>query len=140
MYNIWWLVIAFAVSLIGCSIAIFFVDCDYYAGWFIALIIGIIIGITGFATCLAVSIVNPLQAKKEYTEFIETQAMVEQVYNGDDYNQYENAGLNNKIIELNQWLASAKSDVKIYGNWSMYCTIDLNSLDYIKLVNTKDAQ
>lgn len=89
------------------------------------------------AFCLLITIliasINTVCTKNEYAEFIETQRLVQEVYNGD-YGEYENVGLNNKIIELNQWLAQAKASKKQWGNWSPYCIVDVDSLDYIVLV------
>lgn len=73
----------------------------------------------------------------EYREFVETKQMVEDVYNGD-YTQYENAGINIEIIELNKWLAHAKAEKQRFGDWSFYAGLDLDSLEYIKLTNIKE--
>lgn len=136
MYNLWWITIALGVLvLIGIFFWIFGFCYDYgrldglgYFGVVVTMIAGI-----AFITVLLMSIINPICARNEYNTFIETQVMVEEVYNGE-YTDYENAGLNNTIIEVNKWLAQAKASVKQWGNWSAYCGLDLNSLEYIKLI------
>ena len=80
---------------------------------------------------IEIAIILPLQAKKEYTIYISTQEMVEEIYN--ENSTLENAGLTNKIIELNNWLTRARASKETYGNWSMYYNLNLNELDYIRL-------
>lgn len=96
----------------------------------------VVMGIFGCILFLTLLIggINVACTKDEYNQFVETQVMVEQIYNGDGYTEYENAGINNKIIEMNQWLVKAKTSKKQWGNWSVYCMFDIDSLDYIVLV------
>lgn len=137
MYNLWWIVIALGVIIITGIVIWACVYCSRTANFdtlgSVSIFISFLAGIV-FVVMLAISIALPLQAKKEYNEFIETQTMVEQVYNGGEYTDLENAGLNNAIIEVNKWLTNARASVKQFGNWSMYYALDLDSLDYIKLV------
>lgn len=134
MYNLWWVVIGLGiiafVLIILCYIYNiksdnYFLDWGPYGGP--TLIIGVI--------CLVMfvsAIINPIAAKNKYYEFLETKVLVEQL-GTVNYDQYENLGLNSKIIELNQWLVQAKASKKQYGNWSMYYALDVENLDYIVL-------
>ena len=87
----------------------------------------------GLFICVMVVPVNYCSARDEYATFIETQELVETVYSGE-YTEYENAGLNTKIVEVNQWLAQARASKKNWGICSIYYSFDLDSLEYIKLV------
>ena len=140
MYNVWWIFIGFAsiiaVLLISMLIVIIYNKIQYddiYCAYIpISLAISGIM-LIGFVVSLAVAITNPLAAKKEYSEYIRTYELVEDIY--DSNQTIENVGLTNKVIELNQWLASARADKETYGNWSIYYAIDLDNLEYIKLSN-----
>ena len=128
MYNLWWITIALTVVVVtGIFLCIFTDEILQGIGAIITLLFGI-----ALLVVFIISIANPIIAKNEYNEFIETRTMVEQVYSGD-YTELENAGLNNEIIEVNKWLAKAKASKKQWGNWSMYYALDLDSLDYIVL-------
>lgn len=142
MWNLWWIVIAIAILTIIETIFVISVkiasnrDCtlcelDDFANWscliYIISSIGIIMGVLMLSA--------QLEARRDYQEFVYTQQMVNEIYIGDEYTQLENAGLNNKIIEINQWLTQAKASKKQFGNWSVYCTVDIDSLEYIKLKN-----
>lgn len=146
MYNVWWLFIGFAVLLCMCiTLGIYCYNkydnyyCNSVRGEKLCIGFGIgsmifgIIGLVGVIVCLSFAIANPLEARDEYNEFVETKMMVEEVYQ-NDYEQFENAGLNIKILELNQWLAKAKAAKKQWGNWSKYCYLAIENLDYIVLV------
>lgn len=108
-------------------------DIPYYF-WICFAICALIVFIT-----IMVASALTIKTKQEYNQFIETQTMVEEVYNGD-YTQYENLGLNNKIIELNQWLVNAKTSKKQWGNWSYYCVVDVESLNYITLLDAQNGE
>lgn len=137
MYNLWWVVIATGAATIIFSILYcvleskkqdwFSMSWSSIAACFFAIASGVVC-----IVMIGIAIYNPLKAKNEYNEFLETKALVERVYQGD-YEQYENAGANVKVIELNQWLAHAKSEKRQWGNWSMYCGLDVEHLDYIVL-------
>lgn len=144
MYAVWWLVISFGVLLLLSIISIVIgynisEKTIYDADWllFTGVQMSVITSIA-FIITLLFAILMPLQARKEYNEYINTYELVQELYDNDK--TLENAGLTLKVIELNQWLTSAKASNKTYGNWSMYCTIDLDNLEYIKLTNTKDTQ
>lgn len=98
----------------------------------ISFIIAGIVGISLVACLFAVPSVY-CDARNKYSTFIETQELVRVVYDGK-YDEYENAGLNTKIVEVNQWLAEARASKKNWGICSAYYSFDLDSLDYIKLV------
>ena len=98
----------------------------------ISFIVAMIVGL-GLLVCLLVCPIEYCTAKDKYATFIETQELVRVVYDGE-YNEYENAGLNTKVVELNKWLAEARASKKNWGICSAYYSFDLDSLDYIKLV------
>lgn len=61
----------------------------------------------------------------------ETRQMVVQcVENGSDM---ENIGITHAVIERKQWLAEAKSSLKVYGMWSMYYGLGIEEMNYIEL-------
>ncbi len=136
MYNLWWVVIGLGIATLAFGILYFIFNSrsSYFGLDCGSTLTEMFIVLTGasFALVLLFAIVNPITANKEYNEFLETKALVEQVYQGD-FTQYENLGLNSKIIELNQWLVQAKASKKQYGNWSMYYALDVENLDYIVL-------
>lgn len=77
------------------------------------------------------AIINPISANIEYKTFIENAKNIEYVY--DSGSNYDNIAISNKVIELNTWLAQARADVELFGCMSMYYTVDLDSIDYIRL-------
>ena len=99
-------------------------------GWVISLIFSII-----FATSvITIIIFAPLMIKKNINTYLETQEMVEATYNQGDETDY---ALNTKVIEVNQWLAGAKSNEKTFGIFSFYRG-KLDDLEYIKLEEAQD--
>jgi hypothetical protein len=40
-------------------------------------------------------------------------------------NEMERAGIVNKILEYNEWLADARASQRLWGNWSSYYNLDL---------------
>lgn len=142
MWNLWWIVIAIAILtiietifVISVKIASNIDGISYelydFAIWSCLTYIISFIGVIMVILMLS----KQLEARTNYQEFIYTQQMVNEIYIGDEYTQLENAGLNNKIIEINQWLTKAKASKKQLGNWSVYCTVDIDNLEYIKLKN-----
>ena len=103
----------------------------------IAFVFAIIMAI-GLFFCVFIVPTDYCSARNEYATFIETQELVETIYSGE-YTEYENVGLNNKVIELNQWLAKARADKKNWGVCSVYHSFDLDSLEYIKLVKGENG-
>lgn len=133
MYNLWWVGIGLGVATLAFGILYFiFNSRSSYYGLATLTEEFIILTSALFAIVLLFAIVNPIIANKKYNGFLETKVLVEQL-SAVNYDQYENAGLNAKIIELNQWLVQAKASKKQYGNWSMYCGLDIENLDYIVL-------
>ncbi len=136
MYNLWYLVIACIPVLI---VGIILWACSKRYSWLsskgttleITGIITTFIAIVFLTILILLAVILPLCAKEEYTTYISTQEMVEEIYN--ENSTLENAGLTNKIIELNNWLTKARASKEIYGNWSMYYALNLNELDYIQL-------
>ena len=135
MYNLWYVVFALIpILIIGITLLISSnfttsvekeVALEGSGGGITVITIVALIILIGLAITL------PLQAKQEYETYISTQEMVEEIY--DEDSTLENAGLTNKIIELNNWLTKARASKEVYGNWSMYYLLDLESLDYIQL-------
>lgn len=136
MYNLWYIVIGsvpiliLGIVLIICSKRSW---CSYDSEYTLELsgVIIIALAITLIITFISLSICFPKMARQEYQTFINTQELVEEIYNEDS--TLENAGLTNIIIDLNKWLAEAKASKEIYGNWSMYYALDLDNLEYIQL-------
>lgn len=130
MYGLWWLVIGFAVILvIGVFLYIHFwyeSDTIAFLGICMWAVSALLVFIVGFlAICL------PISAKEQYNKFVGVSEMVEQIY--DENGSLENAGLTMKVIEMNTWLSDARVNKEMYGNWSMYCNLDLEAIDYISL-------
>ena len=67
--------------------------------------------------------------KKEINDFKYYQEMVQETYNNGDVTD---TAINIKVIELNQWLAQAKSSEELYGIFSFYDG-KLEDLEYIKI-------
>lgn len=135
MYNLWYVVFALIpILIIGIALLIasnFTLSVDKEialegSGGFITIFTGAILVIL-----IGLAIFLPLHAKQEYATYISTQEMVEEIY--DEDSTLENAGLTNKIIELNNWLTKARASKEVYGDWSMYYLLDLENLDYIQL-------
>lgn len=135
MYNLWYLVFAcIPILIIGVILLIssnFTTSIEKETTLTCSGGIITIITIAVLVILIGIAIILPLQAKKEYTIYISTQEMVEEIYN--ENSTLENAGLTNKIIELNNWLTRARASKETYGNWSMYYNLNLNELDYIRL-------
>lgn len=131
MYNLWYFTIVFVVvTFVG--IILWIIGSKSWSFGLEGLGMGLsLVGFVIFVMLLCLSIVLPLQAKQEYKEFVENQSMIEQIY--EESNVNENIGLTQKVVELNQWLAKAKTSKDLYGNWSMYCNLNLEDLEYIKL-------
>lgn len=131
MYALWWIVIGVSILVpIGVVLQIvFWNNYDSCLG-----IVGLLLWSFAFAIAFIIGLVAtilPIQAKEEYRKFVNTSEMVQEVY--DAGQTLENAGLTAKVIELNSWLSDARVSQELYGNWSMYCNLDLDSLEYIKL-------
>jgi hypothetical protein len=81
--------------------------------------------------CIAVfvfliwSICEPLSVRIELTQWKEFTAIAEQVM-ASSTNEMERAGVVNKILEYNEWLADARASQKLLGNWSSYYNVDLS--------------
>ncbi len=131
MYYLWFVVLGLGLATPVFVILSVILGRIFDYAWILTCFCGLAT-LAGFLTLFCLAIINPLVARNEYNEFLETKVLVEQIYQGNN-DQYENAGLNTKIIELNQWLAHAKSEKKQWGNWSMYCNVDVENLDYIVL-------
>lgn len=150
MYNLWWIVIGSGI-LILIGIVLLIITSNkkqkLYDGWWQKqklynrwdtignFIIGFVINFSlCFIITLLISIILPLNAKREYKEYLYNKQMIEMTYNSE-VKDFENAGINSKIIELNQWVVKVKASKAQYGNWSSYCVIDVDGLEYIQLKN-----
>lgn len=78
-----------------------------------------------------VSVARLKLADTEYYQFIETKEMVE--YMIDPEQELANVDLTSTITEMNEWLVDAKWSQIRWGNWSMYCRLDLSDLEYITM-------
>ncbi len=80
--------------------------------------------------CIAVfvflmwSIIDPLHVRTEIAEWEEFAAIAEEVM-ASSTNEIERAGVVNKMLEYNEWLADARASQKLWGNWSSYYNFDL---------------
>ena len=80
--------------------------------------------------CIAVfvflmwNIVDPLHVRTELAEWEEFAAIAEEVM-ASSTNEIEQAGVVNKMLEYNEWLADARASQKLWGNWSAYYNFDL---------------
>ena len=96
---------------------------------------GIIFGFALFIFLL-ISIIAPISARHELISFEETRTVYSQsLREGSDY---ENATMTAKVIDANSWLAKARSSVRMFGNYSKYSTIDLDSVEPISLCKESD--
>jgi hypothetical protein len=73
---------------------------------------------------LLVSIINPLYVHIELAEWEEFITIAEEVM-ASSTNEMERAGIVNKMLEYNEWLAEARASQKLWGNWSSYYNFDL---------------
>ena len=80
--------------------------------------------------CIAVfvflmwNIVDPLHVRTELAEWEEFTAIAEEIM-ASSTNEIERAGIVNKMLEYNEWLADARASQKLWGNWSSYYNFDL---------------
>ena len=80
--------------------------------------------------CIAVfvflmwSICDSLCVRTEIAEWEEFVAIAEDVM-ASSTNEIERAGVVNKMLEYNEWLADARASLKLWGNWSSYYNFDL---------------
>jgi hypothetical protein len=73
---------------------------------------------------LLMSIVNPLCVRTELAEWEEFTTIAEEVMTSST-NEMERAGIANKMLEYNEWLADARASQRLWGNWSSYYNFDL---------------
>ena len=86
----------------------------------------VIAGIIGFILLifLLVSIINPLCVHAELIAWEEFAVIAEETL-ASTTNDIQEAGVVNKILEYNEWLAKARASQRLYGNWSSYWNIKL---------------
>ncbi len=133
MYGMWWIAIIFGVLTLIAVIGTIFIKLYFCLDMMEIVPEIIIIMLFGlfFILFMFLSIVNTKIADQEYKEFIATSEMIEQVYKEEQ--TLENAGLNQKVLEMNAWLTNARADKEVWGSWSIYCYLDLNEVKYISL-------
>ena len=73
---------------------------------------------------LLVNIINPLHVRTELVEWEEFTTIAEEIM-ASSTNEMERAGIVNKMLEYNEWLADARASQKLWGNWSSYYNFDL---------------
>jgi hypothetical protein len=73
---------------------------------------------------LMINILNPLLVRTELTQWEEFTIIAEEVMTSST-NEIERAGVVNKMLEYNEWLADARASQKLWGNWSSYYNFDL---------------
>lgn len=86
----------------------------------------VIAGIIGFIAVIFIllSIINPLCVRAELANWEEFAAIAEETL-ASTTNDLQEAGVVNKILEYNEWLAEARASQRLYGNWSSYYGYDL---------------
>ena len=104
--------------------------------------IGITVGILVFfgeIISATVCIDNSISARREYAEYVEIKAYIEESYKGNS-DFITDYGISSKVIEANQWLAKAKASKKSFGCWSKYYRLDLSKVEFIKLEWRDESQ
>ena len=94
----------------------------------LSIIIWVAGGLALFFTSLSLTI-GVSTAKVEYQKYKNKYDYVMQVI--DNRSDLENFGITETILEYNEWLESAKARKEVYGNWSFYRDIDLESMKYL---------
>ena len=94
----------------------------------LSIIIWVVGGLALLFTTLALIIGVP-SAKEEYHKYKNKYDYVMQVI--ENRSDLENFGITETILEYNEWLESAKARKEVYGNWSFYRDIDLESMKYL---------
>lgn len=86
----------------------------------------VIAGIIGFIVVIFIllSIINPLCVRAELANWEEFAAIAEETL-ASTTNDLQEAGVVNKILEYNEWLAEARASQRLYGNWSSYWNVEL---------------
>jgi hypothetical protein len=80
--------------------------------------------------CIAVfifliwNIVDPICVRTELAEWEEFTAITKEIMTSST-NEIERAGIVNKMLEYNEWLAEARASQKLWGNWSSYYNFNL---------------
>lgn len=130
MYGFWYLVIAVAfLGLIGLVIMFATQDMESEAPFYMGATF-CSIGIVCLLIFIPLSIVNPIQAKKEIQTFYEQKQIIEEVI--DTSEDLDNVSLTQTIIEMNKWLSEAKASIKTYGCFSKYWNKDVESIEPIR--------
>ena len=70
------------------------------------------------------NICDPLCVRTEIAEWEEFTAIAAEVMTSST-NEIERAGIVNKMLEYNEWLADARASQKLWGNWSSYYNFHL---------------
>ena len=70
------------------------------------------------------NIVDSFYVRVELAEWEEFTIIAEEVMTSST-NEIERAGIVNKMLEYNEWLAEARASQKVWGNWSSYYNFDL---------------
>ncbi len=84
-----------------------------------------------FLFFILVGTIALLTAKNELAEYIEKSNMIQQVI--ENGGNIENTGINNAIIEYNDWLVKVKVSKQRYGIFSQYYYIDISDMEYFVL-------
>lgn len=127
-----WLV-AIGFSSIGVLLGIIglillFIKDDDVAVAILGIAAGVLVFAIIFVACGAVETVN---ATQEARTFEQTREMVEAVLETSD--GIANAGIVQKIMEYNDWLAKAKADVTMWRGLSVYAHCNVEKLEYITI-------
>ena len=138
MFNLWWIIIGFGLIAVisGIIITVEVIFSKSLEEMFSKKVI-IIFKIGLFASCITIALIVVTKTIMFYVDgkqkdFFETRS---QVLYGDyeSLNDIKKVELINKIIDANNWLEQAKESNARYGNWSIYCNINVDALEYITL-------
>ena len=140
MYGMWWIfigiiligIIIFGITVIVNRIKYGEFDTDDWFGGLSSLVVCSIVALCIF---LPLSILCPLDAKKEVLKYKKNYEMIQSVM--ENGTEYDNIAISQTLIEYNTWLSEAKADKEFWGNWSVYVYEDLDSLEYIVKLTPK---
>lgn len=123
MYGIWFIAILFAVLSIGMIIFMIYDKHNFihYKRNKVACLVALLVLMTIVSIT---AIAMPIQAKKEYVKFVGMKEMLEN-------STFDNFSTDYAILELNEWLATARADKEAKGCFSKYYYLDLEALEPI---------
>ena len=126
MCNWWYVLIGVGVLFVAAIVLGIYKMSGMAVG--IATVLGVVILVLG-----TVCIVSSVEAKNNYYKQKERYKYVMQVVDKMNDYQYANFGISETILSYNGWLESARAKKQAFGNWSFYCNLPIEELNYIGL-------